>query len=278
MTERVLVQSITEWLEEIKAGYSERFAACFDEVGLEDTADLGGIPAEELNALEEALRKAGAKKVHMRNINTAIAALTAARTGEETLKPVPPDRPAPSNPSPRKVQSTTEHSSAAAAYATVFAAFLSHFKLECGTEARLVQLQLQTLLDEDEAIFLDSDDLEDLRSLLQHVKNSRVIVLLQSKGVLTRPWVILELYTAITQGVPVVALNVQNAFRYDYGMALDFLCHFDREIELANPGAASMLMDHNVDPVEVAYRLSDALPNIISTDFSIDNITSSSYS
>ena len=72
MTERV--QSITEWLQEIKAGYSERFAACFDEVGFEDTADVGGIPAAEMAELEEALRKAGAKTAHMRNINTAVAA------------------------------------------------------------------------------------------------------------------------------------------------------------------------------------------------------------
>ena len=39
---------------------------------------------------------------------------------------------------------------------------------------------------------------------------------------LTRPWVILELYTAITHGVPIVALNVNNANPYDYGSAINW--------------------------------------------------------
>ena len=139
-----------------------------------------------------------------------------------------------------------------------FAGFLSHYKVECGTEARLVQRELRDILPPGRnALFLDSDDLNDLRLLLQHVKDTEVLVLLQSKGVLTvgqtptprrhrhtrprtradihtrprnhalmraprhpyaqRPWVILELYTAITNKVPVVALNVNNASAYDYG-------------------------------------------------------------
>ena len=99
------------------------------------------------------------------------------------------------------------------------------------------------------------------------MKNTDVLVLLQSKGVLTRPWVILELFTAITSNVPVVSLNVQNSYGYDYGKAMDFLLNFDNEIDIANPGAAELLREQGVDPEDVAYRLSDALPNIISTDF-----------
>ena len=88
-------------------------------------------------------------------------------------------------------------------------------------------------------------------------------MLLQSKGVLTRPWVIMELHTAITSGVPIVALNVMNANRYDYGAASEFLLHFDQDIDIANPGAAQLLIDTGIDPVDVAWRLSDCLPNII---------------
>ena len=142
-----------------------------------------------------------------------------------------------------------------------FAGFLSHYKHECGTEARLVQVQLREILPRGHnKLFIDSDDLNDLRLLLQHVKDTEALVLLQSKGVLTvgsthdknthpeinksnprtrphtpasthalaqpahphhthaqRPWVILELYTALTNHIPVVALNVNNAFAYDYG-------------------------------------------------------------
>ena len=112
-----------------------------------------------------------------------------------------------------------------------------------------------------------ADNLQDLRLLLQHVRESETLILLQSKKVLTRPWVILELYTALTHDIPIVALNVQNASRYEYAHALEFMMYFDQEIEIANPGAAQLLIDHGVDPVDVAWRLSNSLPNIISTDF-----------
>ena len=153
-----------------------------------------------------------------------------------------------------------------------FAAFLSHFKLECGTEARLVQLQLKPIIEKNPIegskpdIFLDSDDLSDLRNLLEYVVNTKVLVLLQSKGVLTRPWVICELFTAIKNEVPIVALNVKNANPYDYASAAEFLLNFDKDIELVNPGAAQLLLDLGVDPVECAYLLSESLPNVISTD------------
>ena len=159
------------------------------------------------------------------------------------------------------------------AFLKAFAGFLSHFKLECGTEARLVQQNLKPILEREPVegasneVFLDSDDLSDLRNLLVHVRQSKALVLLQSKGVLTRPWVIAELYTAVTSDVPIVALNVRNSYAYDYAEALDFLMFFDQEIDIANPGAAQLLIDMGVDPEDVAYRLSDCLPNIISTDF-----------
>ena len=57
-------------------------------------------------------------------------------------------------------------------------------------------------------VFLDSSDLTDLRMLYEQVHQSDVLVLLQTKGVLTRPWVILELYTALTNNVPIVCVNV----------------------------------------------------------------------
>ena len=146
-----------------------------------------------------------------------------------------------------------------------FAAFLSHHKLACAMEARYLKSELERALGAE--IFLDSDDLQDLRLLLEHVKASSVLVLLQTKSVLERPWVILELHTAITHNVPIVAVNIANSYPYDYGVALDFLTNFDLDIEIANPGAAQLLIDNGVDPIDVAWRLSTVLPSIVSTDF-----------
>ena len=60
--------------------------------------------------------------------------------------------------------------------------------------------------------------------LLQHVADSDVLLLFQSKGLLTRPWCLLELHAAITNDVPIVAINVRHADRsYDYTEALKLL-------------------------------------------------------
>ena len=58
-------------------------------------------------------------------------------------------------------------------------------------EARFLQDKLQDALGK--RVFLDSDDLVDLRLLTDAVLNSDVIVLLQSANVFTRPWCLIEL-------------------------------------------------------------------------------------
>lgn len=53
-----------------------------------------------------------------------------------------------------------------------YAAFLSHYKVETGTESRLVMGELGRLLPPgNNKCFLDSDDLKNLRDLADHVWN-----------------------------------------------------------------------------------------------------------
>ena len=78
---------------------------------------------------------------------------------------------------------------------------------------------------------------------------------------------ILELYTAITNNVPIVSLFIHNAFEYDYGKAVEYLEHLDSYLEAAYPGALQMLKENGADPEDVAYKLANTLPNVISTPF-----------
>lgn len=97
-------------------------------------------------------------------------------------------------------------------------AFLSHFKIESGTEAALMRAELENALREDgqdgimtmfsAPIFLDSEDLYDLADLQERVRNSHNVVLLLSQNVLTRPWVLIELVTAMESGVRVLPVEV----------------------------------------------------------------------
>ena len=87
-----------------------------------------------------------------------------------------------------------------------FRAFISHMKLEGAMEARFLQTELESHLKEH--CFLDSDDLRSLHKLCDHVKESKCIVLLQTRSVLTRPYCLLELLTAIENRVPIVGVSV----------------------------------------------------------------------
>ena len=78
--------------------------------------------------------------------------------------------------------------------------------------ARFIKSELEKLLGTEGSpanIFLDSDDLRDLRGLLDHVRNSDVLILIQSEKVLQRPWCLLEINAAIEADVPIIAVNVR---------------------------------------------------------------------
>jgi len=95
--------------------------------------------------------------------------------------------------------------------------FLSHYKVEAGTEAALIRAELEHIMSLDPAsparhfdvpVFLDSEDLVDLAALRERVNRSHNIVLLLTEGVLLRPWVLVELVTAVQLGAQVLLVEV----------------------------------------------------------------------
>ena len=104
--------------------------------------------------------------------------------------------------------------------------------------------------------------------LKEHVLQSDVLLLLQSKGVLERPWCLIEILTALEHGVPIVGVSLlSGAFAYDHAAAHAYLAELDTELERRNPGASELLLEHNFDLTEAAWKLSATLPAIISVGF-----------
>ena len=104
---------------------------------------------------------------------------------------------------------------------------------------------------------MDSDDLKDLTRLTEHVKDSAVLVLIQSQSVLSRPYCLLELLTAVRHGVPIVGLSlVGGAKQYNFADAAHWLSNLDSLLE-HNDDARNLLAEHGwEDLTEVAYLLS----------------------
>ena len=121
-------------------------------------------------------------------------------------------------------------------------------------EARHIQTELERLLER--RVFLDSDDLTDLRLLLDAVRESDCLLLLQSARLLSRPWCLLEINAAIEAGVPIVAINVQGGAPYSFEEAHELMKTLDTRLDIVNPGAGRMLRDHGIDLVDLAHQLS----------------------
>ena len=151
-----------------------------------------------------------------------------------------------------------------------FGAFISHCKKEASMEARYLQMELAKRLGK--PCFLDSDDLRSLDKLQHHVRESDVVVIVQSASVLSRPYCLLELVTAIDTSIPIVGVSLGSgsaSHAYDFEEAVHFLTHLDTSLEAANSGAAEVLRAHGVELIEAAYKLSSTIPKTISLKLEI---------
>jgi len=126
-----------------------------------------------------------------------------------------------------------------------YACFLSHYKVEAGSDARYFNDLLHRMLQC--RVFLDSAELDDLRKLFtEGLHQSDVVVLLCTKGLLTRPWCLLELYEARRYGIPVIPV-VMSGRGFSMKEASHFLRNLETELERENPGAIGVIQEF-LDP------------------------------
>lgn len=144
------------------------------------------------------------------------------------------------------------------------AIFLSHFKNEAAAEARVLKTELQRVLQLGTGdVFLDADNLSDLRKLLDSVADSDAVFLLYTKHVLSRPWCIAELHAAVQNDVPIIVVKIENAFKLDGGIQeiceiLDDLPGF---LNKANPTAMETLKELGLDAASVGSMIKGAVQN-----------------
>ena len=150
-----------------------------------------------------------------------------------------------------------------------YAAFISYYRAEAGADARRLQTALEGQLGS--PVFLDvaaADRIDEI--LTRGVARSGALILLQTQGVLTRPWCLLELFWAIRCQIPIVPIFLRGD-GYDYEEARKLLNDLPAELEKKNPGAVKELEErlegHNLTIDELATAIRDTLPNIISTSF-----------
>jgi len=125
-----------------------------------------------------------------------------------------------------------------------YVAFLSHYKVEAGAQARYLKDSLDKMLAC--PAYLDSSTLADLRKLFaEGVHTSEVLVLLLSHDLLTRPWCLLEIREAMEKHKPIVLLQLTGPgqhFSFDDAWAL--IDDLEGEMPARNPYCLDELRLH----------------------------------
>ena len=148
------------WLDVVQPGFGAKFSSAFEAAGLDVLDDLAGTDEGELADLEAELVRVGARRAHLRKIRVAIQSQSGASSTQPNA----------TRPSLREGDRSGKR----------FAAFLSHHKAAAAMDARFVKDKLEQMLGGGAEVFLDSDNLQDLRLLLDHVRDSDVLVLFQA--------------------------------------------------------------------------------------------------
>ena len=123
-----------------------------------------------------------------------------------------------------------------------YCTFLSHFKVEAGSDARYLSDLIRRMTGA--PAYLDSTDLVDLRLLFQDgVHKTDAFVILATKGVLTRPWCIMEMWEAARHQIPIVLFPVIGG-GFDMADAKYLLSNLEAEMEGRNQYCMPEVMAH----------------------------------
>ena len=159
--------------------------------------------------------------------------------------------------------------------ATDYAFFLCHYRDEAGCHARLLQLKLIEVLGQ--PVYLDATDADDISRIVEEgVANCECLLLLQTKGILHRPFCLLEILEAVRLGIPIVPIVIEGC-GYDFDEART-LCEgtpaeLRAKLEAASPGALAAVARRLTPPVSIdqaSRLLATALatiPPIIAVSF-----------
>merc|ERR1719265_613509 len=148
--------------------------------------------------------------------------------------------------------------------------FISHYKKEAGTEATLLQGELERLIRADTnnlacelraPVFLDSENLADLKALRGHVRRSSHVLLLLTPDVLKRPWCLIEIVIARREAIPVLPVEVLrpgDAFEYPTEEFYEKL----RQGQLITAADQQLLQEEGIDVQELEAGLKDVFTKI----------------
>ena len=154
-----------------------------------------------------------------------------------------------------------------------YAAFLTHHKRDAAAVVGSLRNDICARLDVDPSyVFLDSENLRDLRGLRDAVRDTLVLIVVLTKDVFTRPWCLVEIYTAIEMQIPIISINIEgqgNAFNFQETQKYLQAEDFPAQLESVNPGASKELLSQEIDPAALGQKVGGFIPYIIAKSYNV---------
>jgi len=123
-----------------------------------------------------------------------------------------------------------------------YASFLSHYKMEAASDARLLHDMLAKMLRY--PVFLDSANLTDLRQLISNgVADSDVMLMLGTKGLFSRPWCLLEVVHSARLKVPTIIVEIKNS-GFDAKESQRYIDNLEETMGTDDPSSLDLLHEH----------------------------------
>ena len=121
------------------------------------------------------------------------------------------------------------------------------------------------------SVFLDATDAIALHDILsESLARSEALVLLLTKSVLERPWVLMEVYMALRLKLPLLCVHVVGG-GYDFASASHYLNNLEAELEQRDKGALgelrTQLEQRGQSLHDLQTTLAAAIPSVIAIPF-----------
>jgi hypothetical protein len=144
-----------------------------------------------------------------------------------------------------------------------FDVFISHHQVAAASlVAATLQIEFENV--HKLKVFFDIEtDLLVLNDLLDKVRASKCVLLLLTEKVLTRPFCLAEIFTALTCGIPVVTVLIKPE-PFIFEEQWKSLALMDKTL---NDGALKTLREYGIDPISAAYVLNKRLPHIVTKEY-----------
>ena len=149
-----------------------------------------------------------------------------------------------------------------------YVAFISHHKTNTASAlATILKSALENNSsnasasnDDIRKVFVDQEEGHlDLSQLFIHIQESKTLILLLTKEVLHRPYCLLELNHAIINKIPIITVRIEGE-GYEFDGVEEYLTNLDTKLEKK---ARNLIEENGVNVLDVAYHLSNVIPNII---------------